>query len=69
MRAILERAPALDHWEFYEYRLAEDLVSAQVTVEGRNPPEFAQALKAVLGLISPVVAEEPEPEVPAEQEA
>src|SRR5205807_8367784 len=24
VRAILERAPGLDGWEFYEYRLAED---------------------------------------------
>lgn len=34
VRTILERAPALDGWEFYEYRPAEDLESAQLTVQG-----------------------------------
>ena len=36
VRAILERAPMLEGWEFYEYRLAEDLEIARATVEGRS---------------------------------
>jgi hypothetical protein len=36
VRAILERAPAIDGWEFYEHRLAEDLESTQMTVEART---------------------------------
>jgi hypothetical protein len=35
-RVILERAPVLVGWEFYEYRLAEDLESTRLTVEGRS---------------------------------
>lgn len=34
-RAILERAPVLDGWEFYEYRQAEELESTRSIVEGR----------------------------------
>jgi hypothetical protein len=33
---LLERAPAIPGWEFYGYRLAEDLASAQQTVEART---------------------------------
>jgi hypothetical protein len=36
VRAILERAPTLKTWEFYEYRLAEDLETTQPSVEGRT---------------------------------
>ncbi|WP_394839330.1 hypothetical protein LVJ94_20805 [Pendulispora rubella] len=32
---ILERAPSLPQWEFYPYRLAEELTDAVRTVEGR----------------------------------
>jgi hypothetical protein len=35
VRAVLKRAPILEGWEFYEYRLAADLEQAQRTVEGR----------------------------------
>ena len=35
VREILERAPRLDGWEFYEYRLPESLEEAALTVEGR----------------------------------
>ena len=35
VRAILAAAPALEGWEFYEHRLAEDLESTRVTVEAR----------------------------------
>jgi hypothetical protein len=41
VRAILDRAPALDGWEFYEYRLAEDLESTRLTVEGRTGCDIA----------------------------
>ncbi|MBC7820974.1 MAG: hypothetical protein IAG10_29160 [Planctomycetaceae bacterium] len=34
--AIIERAPRLSGWEFYPYRLAENLESAQATVAGRT---------------------------------
>jgi hypothetical protein len=40
VRAILERAPVLDGWEFYEYRLAEDLETTRLTVEGRTSREI-----------------------------
>jgi hypothetical protein len=33
---IIERAPRLSDWEFFPYRLPEDLESAQATVEGRT---------------------------------
>ena len=36
VREILSRAPSLAGWEFYEYRLAEDLEQAESTVEGRT---------------------------------
>ncbi len=36
VRAILAAAPALHGWEFYEYRLAEDLESTLLTVEART---------------------------------
>jgi hypothetical protein len=36
VRTILDRAPDLPGWEFYPYRLAEDLEQAQATVEGRT---------------------------------
>src|SRR5262245_19972607 len=34
--ALLDRAPVLDGWEFYEYRLAEDIESARKLVEART---------------------------------
>ncbi len=36
VQSILERAPDLKGWEFYEHRLVEDIESAQFTVEGRT---------------------------------
>ena len=36
VRTILDRAPDLPGWEFYPYRLAEDLEQARATVEGRT---------------------------------
>jgi hypothetical protein len=36
VNTILDRAPDLPGWEFYPYRLAEDLEMAQATVEGRT---------------------------------
>ena len=36
VRTILDRAPKLPGWEFYPYRLAEDLDQAGPTVEGRT---------------------------------
>jgi hypothetical protein len=36
VRTILARAPSLEGWEFYEYRLAEGLELARRTVEGRT---------------------------------
>lgn len=36
VRAIIDRAPDLSGWEFYEYRLAEDLEQAKLAVEGRT---------------------------------
>lgn len=36
VRAILERAPAIDGWEFYEYRLAEDLAMTFSAVQART---------------------------------
>jgi hypothetical protein len=35
VRTILERAPAIDGWEFFPYRLAEEAERAIATVEGR----------------------------------
>lgn len=35
VRDILQRAPAIDGWEFYEYRLADDVEFAQRGVQGR----------------------------------
>src|SRR5262245_28932442 len=42
VRAILERAPAVDGWEFYEYRLAENLELARVTVEARTGQDIGE---------------------------
>jgi hypothetical protein len=36
VRAILDRAPDLPDWEFYAYRLAENLEQAQAATEGRT---------------------------------
>ncbi|MEI8018590.1 MAG: hypothetical protein WCH39_10360 [Schlesneria sp.] len=36
VQSILAKAPDLNGWEFYEHRLAEDIESAQSTVEGRT---------------------------------
>jgi hypothetical protein len=36
IRTILDRAPDLPGWEFYSYRLAEDVEQAQAAVEGRT---------------------------------
>jgi hypothetical protein len=36
VRTVLDRAPDLAGWEFYPYRLAEDLGHARSTVEGRT---------------------------------
>jgi hypothetical protein len=36
VRAILERAPKMDGWEFYEHRLAENLDVALMAVQGRT---------------------------------
>jgi hypothetical protein len=33
---ILERAPAVEGWEFYEYRLPEDIATTRLTVDGRT---------------------------------
>jgi hypothetical protein len=50
VRVILERAPGLPGWEFYEYRLEEDLESAQSTVEGREGYDITGLLfRASLG--------------------
>ncbi len=50
VRTILSRAPALDGWEFYEYRLAEDLESTLLTVEGRTGRNIADfQFRASLG--------------------
>jgi hypothetical protein len=38
---LLKRAPAIPGWEFYGYRLAEDLASAQHTVEARTRGDLA----------------------------
>jgi hypothetical protein len=42
VRAILARAPVIAGWEFYEYRLAEDLESAQLTVEARTGVDLGE---------------------------
>ena len=50
MRTILERAPDLDDWECYAYRLAEDLESTQLTVEGRTGRNIVDSrVRASLG--------------------
>lgn len=36
VRSILEKAPAIEGWEFYEYRLPEKLSQAVLAVEGRT---------------------------------
>lgn len=36
VRTILERAPLINGWEFYEYRLAENLDEAIITVKART---------------------------------
>jgi hypothetical protein len=36
VRTVLDRAPDIAGWEFYPYRLAEDLEQARQTVEGRT---------------------------------
>jgi hypothetical protein len=41
VRMILKRAPALDGWEFYEHRLAEDIEQTRATVEGRIGRDIA----------------------------
>lgn len=40
---ILERAPRLSGWEFYAYRLAEDLAMAQQTVQARTSGDLTGA--------------------------
>ncbi len=35
VREVLRRAPQIDGWEFYEYRVAENLEDTAATVEGR----------------------------------
>src|SRR5262249_11133337 len=42
VRIMLERAPAIPGWEFYEYRLAEDLESTQQTVECRTGVDVSE---------------------------
>jgi len=42
VRTILDRAPVLEGWEFYEHRLAEPLDQAQLTVEGRTNVNIAE---------------------------
>ncbi len=39
---LLSRAPSLPGWEFYAYRLAEDLAEASLTVEGRTEVDVSQ---------------------------
>lgn len=41
VQAILDRAPNLDGWEFYAYRLAEDAEQARSTVLGRTGRDIA----------------------------
>lgn len=41
VQAILDRAPKLDGWEFYPYRLAEDVEQARATVQGRTGRDIA----------------------------
>ncbi len=41
VQAILDRAPNLDGWEFYPYRLAEDAELAKSTVMGRTGRDIA----------------------------
>jgi hypothetical protein len=36
VRSILARQPSVPNWEFYEYRLAEDLAGAEAAVTGRT---------------------------------
>ena len=40
--AILERAPTLPGWEFYPYRLAENLEETQATVQGRTGSDIGE---------------------------
>ena len=42
VQSILERAPQLGGWEFYEHRLAEDIESAKFTVEGRTGCDLSE---------------------------
>src|SRR5688500_16190661 len=44
VRTILQRAPAIDGWEFYPYRLPEDAPQAIATVEGRVGADISGAL-------------------------
>ena len=47
VRKILDRAPDLSNWEFYEYRLAEDLEQARLAVEGRTGGSIDEVLVEV----------------------
>ena len=49
VREILRRAPQLEGWEFYGYRLAEDIDQAAATVEGRVGGEIG-SLKVLVQL-------------------
>jgi hypothetical protein len=50
VRAILDRAPIIVGWEFYDYRLAEDLESTRLTVEGRTGCSLADfSARATIG--------------------
>src|SRR5262249_32785283 len=42
VRTMLERAPVIPGWEFYEYRLAEDLKSTRETVECRTGVDVSE---------------------------
>ena len=40
---VLEHAPRIDGWEFYDHRLAESPADAQLAVEGRTGGDISQA--------------------------
>ena len=74
MRTILERAPDLDGSEFYAYRLAEDLESTQLTVEGRTGRIIVDSrVRASLGefhridieFASPTIIDREDPSAPS----
>lgn len=44
VKQILARAPRLDGWEFYAYRLAEDFEQTQITVTGRTGGDISKTL-------------------------